>query len=310
MGDSILIGSGKGGVGSTVVAVNLGISMSNLGKKVAIVDASASTPDISLALGIPFHIRGLYDILNNDSKLKNSHYLHHSGAKIIPGNIHMNAFDSLNSKKYHKLLSELKKNHDYVFVDCATGLGKETEAALRGCEKLITVTNPELPSVVNSYKLIQLARDNKVSPIGLILNNVGKHKFELSEKAIVTLLQGLKIIGRIPDDKNISQAMKNEEAVVHINPKSPSSREFMNIASKLSGIKKSRAKKNMLSAKVNNLKKVRDKVKNNNSKPKSKVNPKNSPGYNPNLLNVYKVVDKNIKGRKSIIESLKDVHTM
>jgi septum site-determining protein MinD len=301
MGDSIIIGAGKGGVGSTIVAINLGISMANLGKKVAIVDASTSTPDISLALGIPFHIRGLYDILNNDSKLVNSHFLHHSGAKIIPGNIHMNAFNSLSGKKYQKFLSKLKSNHDFVFIDCSTGLGKETECAIKGCDKLIAVTNPELPSVVNSYKLIQLARDNKVKPIGLILNNVGKHKFELSEKAIITLLQGLKVIGRIPDDRNVAEASKNSEAIVHFNPNSPSSREFMNIASKLSGIKNSRVRKNLISAKIKKPNKVQSKGK--------RHNPRNNTRYNPNLLNIYKVVDKGIRGRKSIIESLKDIHS-
>jgi septum site-determining protein MinD len=238
MGKSVIISSAKGGVGKTNVVINLGIALAKLGKNVSIIDGSLTTPDISLHLGIPFHVRGLNHILKEDSHLESATFNHKSGARVIPGNVHMDVLKEFEGKKFPNLLKQLKKEHDIVLVDCAAGLGREALSAIKHCDQMLVVVNPELPSVVNASKLIQLAKEYKVRPMGVVLNRVGRFRQELKEKDISPLLHRVKIIGKIPEDKKIAIATKNSDAVINYFPNSRASRELRNIAFKVSGKRK------------------------------------------------------------------------
>jgi septum site-determining protein MinD len=230
MGESIIISSGKGGVGKTNVAVNLGVALAEMGKNVAIVDASLTTPDVSLHLGVPFHVKSLAHVLKGGSDIERAMFAHKSGAKVIPGNIHVNVLRDFEGNKFSRLLGHLKKEHDYVLVDCAAGLGREAVSAIRNCDKMLVVAIPELPSAVNSSKALQVCREFDVEPVGVVLNRVGRHKHELAEKDMVPLLNNVPIIARIPEDENVSRSIRRSEAVVSCYPRSNASKEFRNMA--------------------------------------------------------------------------------
>jgi septum site-determining protein MinD len=238
MGEVIIVASGKGGVGKTNTVVNLGIALSELDKSVALIDGSLTTPDISLHLGIPLHVRGLTNILKEKAHVESAIFNHKSGLRIIPGNVHGNVLKEFEGKKFATLLDTLKKEHDYVLIDCAAGLGREALSAIKHSDKMLIVANPELASVANASKTIQQAKDFDVEPIGIILNRIGRHKQELTEKEMRSLFHKLPIIGRIPEDTMIAIANKNSEAIINFSPKSKPSKEFKLMARNLTGEEK------------------------------------------------------------------------
>jgi len=240
MGDVIIIASGKGGVGKTNAVVNLGIALAELDKSVALIDGSLTTPDISLHLGIPLHVRGLTNILKENAHVESAVFNHKSGLRIIPGNVHGNILREFEGKKFAKLLDNLRKEHDFILIDCAAGLGREAVSAIKHSDKMLIVANPELASVVNASKTIQHAKDFDVEPIGVILNRIGRHKQELNENEMESLFHKLPVLGRIPEDKRIPLSNKKEEAVINYYPSSKSSKEFRLIARKLTGEEKRR----------------------------------------------------------------------
>ncbi len=249
MSESIAISSGKGGVGKTSIAVNIGAALSELGRKVAIVDGSLTTPDISLHLGIPFHVRSIKHILNEGSnieEIKEVVFHHKSGLKVIPGHIHnidKNESEDFHEKKFEELLGKLKEEYDFVLVDCAPGLGREAVSAIKSCNKMLVVANPELTSVVNSSKAIQIAKGLNVEPIGVILNRVGRFEQELKEEDMESLFHGFPVISRIPEDKKIPISARNSETIIEHFPKCRVSREIRNIALHLCGEKQVITKK-------------------------------------------------------------------
>src|ERR1700691_6809655 len=57
----IAVGSGKGGVGKTTVAVNLAIALAKLGRKVGLLDADVYGPNVPLMMGVQETPRGQGD---------------------------------------------------------------------------------------------------------------------------------------------------------------------------------------------------------------------------------------------------------
>jgi septum site-determining protein MinD len=237
MGKSIIVASAKGGVGKTNTIVNLGIALTELGKSVALVDGSLTTPDLGFHLGIPFHVRGLANLLKEKAPLESAVFHHQSGMKIIPGNVHVNVLKEFEGKGFANLLKKLKKEHDFVLVDCAAGLGREALSAMKHCDKMLIVTNPELSSVVNASKAIQMAKEMKLKSAGAVVNRVGRFKQELKEHEITPLLHKTKILGYIREDKKVPHSIRMAEAIVNFYPKSKVSKEFRKIALTISGKK-------------------------------------------------------------------------
>jgi septum site-determining protein MinD len=237
MGTSIIVASAKGGVGKTNTICNLGVALSDLGKKVALVDGSLTTPDLGLHLGIPFHVRGLANILKEKAPLESAVFHHKSGMKVYPGNVHINTLKQFEGKEFANLMKTLKKENDFVLVDCSAGLGKESISAMKNCDKMLVVTNPELPSVVNSSKLIQTAKEMKLKSLGVVLNRVGRFKDELQAHEITPLLHKNKILGSIIDHKKVPQTIKRAEVMVDYYPRHKISKEFRGIADSIIGKK-------------------------------------------------------------------------
>lgn len=230
MGVALAICSGKGGVGKTNILVNIGVALAEAGRSVALIDGSLTTPDVSLHLGIPFHVRGLSHILKEKAPLESATFHHKSGLKVIPGNVHLNVLKEFEGKEFSKLLTQLKKEHELVLLDCAAGLGRETLSALQHCDKTLIVANPELPSVVDASKAIQIAKSLKVKPVGIIINRVGRFRQELSVEEIMPLLHKIPLLGLIPENRKIPRTIKKSEAIVSYYPRHSISQEFRRIA--------------------------------------------------------------------------------
>ena len=70
----IVINSGKGGVGKTTTAINLGVALNKMGQEVIIVDANLNTPNIGLQLGAPIVPITLNHILKGKAKIEDAIY--------------------------------------------------------------------------------------------------------------------------------------------------------------------------------------------------------------------------------------------
>ena len=101
---------------------------------------------------------------------------------------------------------------------------------------MLVVTNPELPSVANSFKAIQLAEESNTEPIGIVVNRTGRFGEELSNDEIMAVVGKTPgVLTRIPEDRNVPRAIASSEPVVMKYPYTPASIGYKALASKITG---------------------------------------------------------------------------
>ena len=71
MGEVIVITSGKGGVGKTTTTANIGIGLSNLGKKVIVIDTDLGLRNLDVVMGLENRIvYNIVDVIEGSCRLK------------------------------------------------------------------------------------------------------------------------------------------------------------------------------------------------------------------------------------------------
>jgi len=226
---SIAIVSGKGGVGKTTTAINLGISLSKLGKSVTIIDANVSTPDVALSLGAPVVPIALQHVLSNRAKSENAVYRHHSGTKILPSSLSFKENIELSLLK--NVINDLKETNDFVLIDCAAGVNAETRSVIESADECLIVTNPEMPALSSALKTIMVAKELDKKITGIIVTKTGESG--IGNSSIQSILEN-DILGNIPYDDGFRDSLMKRDALVSLSPKNKASKSYGKIAKRIS----------------------------------------------------------------------------
>jgi septum site-determining protein MinD len=226
--------SGKGGVGKTTTAINLGTSMNSLGEDVIVIDCNLTTPNLGIHLGAPIVPVTLNHVLNGQAKLEDAIYEHESGTKIIPASLSLKESEKINYKRLPETIKRLKKLTNHVFMDSAAGLGEEAKSAIESADEIIIVTNPEMSAVTDALKAIKLSEEMGKQVTGVIISRYQGKRVEMSIANIKDMLE-VPILGIIPEDDAIkeSQAMKN--SVIHTHPRSLAAKNYIYTSKRLLG---------------------------------------------------------------------------
>ena len=146
----IALANQKGGTAKTTTTLNLGIGLAHQGRKVLLVDADQQG-DLTTALGwtdadnLPITLdTQMKKTLQDEPFVYNEGILHHEeGVDIIPTNIELSGMEislvnAMSREQTLKLyLADLKKDYDYILIDCMPSLGMLTINALAAADSVI-----------------------------------------------------------------------------------------------------------------------------------------------------------------------------
>ncbi len=219
MSEIYVITSGKGGVGKTTTTANLGMGLAMRGKKVVLVDTDTGLRNLDLLLGLENRI--MYDLVDvtegrvaykkalvRHKKLENLFLLPTSQVKDKM---------SVNPEQLVKLCNDLRKDFDYILIDCPAGIEQGFKTAIAAADVALVVTMPEISAVRDADKIIgELGRADKEN-IKLIVNRIRPQMIEsgdMLDMNDINDILSLDCIGQIPDDiKVVTSTNKGEPCI-------------------------------------------------------------------------------------------------
>jgi len=231
----IVVTSGKGGVGKTTTAINLGAAINHFGGNVLVIDGNLSTPNIGIHLNSPEVPINLNHVLSKKAEPYEAVYEHDSGMKIMPSSLSVRELGKIKPDKIRDFKDDFKRIADYVIVDSSAGLGHEATSVMRMADELIVVTNPEIAAITDALKTVKLAEQMKIPIMGTIVTRVRKDEIEMQPEIVKEMLE-IPILGMVPEDMAVKRSMNVKDAVVNAYPGSKSSRAYKEIAAKIMNI--------------------------------------------------------------------------
>ena len=222
----------KGGVGKTSVVSALGAAIASFGKKVLLVDANFSAPNLGLHFGYEPEIT-IHDVLNGRANI--NHAIYNVGDfDIIPASLHYRG--EINFLKLKDKLKILKNRYDVILIDSSPALNEETLSVILATDSLIVVTTPDFPTLNTTLKSVKIARQRGTPINGLVINKVYNKDFELSLEEIERKAE-VPVMAVIPHDVNILKALSEFTPSTIFKPKSGASQEYYKLAAVLIGEK-------------------------------------------------------------------------
>lgn len=241
MGEAIVITSGKGGVGKTTTSANLGTSLALLGKKVCLIDTDIGLRNLDVVMGLENRI--IYDLVDVvDGRCK----IHQALVKdkrfdgllyLLPA-AQTSDKSAVNPDQMKKLVEDLKRDYDYIIIDCPAGIEQGYKNAVAGANKAIVVTTPETSAVRDADRIIGLLeKEENIEPPKLIINRIRSHMLKSGEMLDIdeiTAHLSIDLIGIVVDDDQVIKASNQGEPIA-LDPNNRASIAYRNIARRILG---------------------------------------------------------------------------
>lgn len=233
MGKVIGIVSLKGGVGKTSVVAALGEAIAGFGKKVLLIDANLTAPNLGLHFNILNPDSTLNELLDRSANIKDA-VIKLDNFDIIPAALFSNK--EVSPLKLKEKVRYLKRQYDYILLDSSPSLDEESLAVILAADELLFVTTPDHLSLSSALKAIKRANVRGTKINGLILNKVYKKRFELSIGDIEKT-SGIPVLAVIPHDVKFVKALSQFESYINHKPRSKGTKEYKKLAGVLVGEK-------------------------------------------------------------------------
>lgn len=172
---TIAITSGKGGVGKTSLAVNLGLLMAGNGHRVALLDGDMGLANVDVLLGMTpkFTLR---HVVEGQKELAEIMLRGPNGLYVIPASRGVEAMAHLPVAERVQLLGRLEQLEgliDILLIDTAAGISPNVLSLILAADEAIVVTVPEPTAITDAYAIIKvLSRHRADLRAGILMNMV------------------------------------------------------------------------------------------------------------------------------------------
>jgi flagellar biosynthesis protein FlhG len=235
----IAVTGGKGGVGKTLTAVNLGAALALAGKRTMLLDADFGLANVDVLLGLKARLN-LEHVVSGQCALEDVVLTSSSGLRVVPASSGSFGMAALSRQQHAGLIgafSHLLEPLDVLLVDTAAGLGDGVVTFSEAAQRVVVLVCDEPASLTDAYGLIKvLARRQSGARFEIVANMVesaaeGRELYDKLTRVCERFL-GLTpaYFGYVPHDDYLRQAIRRQTTVVEAFPQSASARAFQRLA--------------------------------------------------------------------------------
>ena len=239
---TVAVTSGKGGVGKSNVALNLGIALQRMGHAVCLIDANLGLGNIDLLCGL----NGYWNI---------SHVV--SGARAVreivlegPCGIHLvpgasGLVDSADcspaaQREVLSQLDELERRHDFLIIDTGTGIHRTVRQFVSAAQIALVVTTPEPTAIADAYATLKaLTSGSELLQPHILVNQAESPEqareiiARVQQTARTFLHLTVSSAGHIPRDPAVSVAVVRRKPFAAENARTPAALAIEQLARRL-----------------------------------------------------------------------------
>jgi len=243
IGAIIAVGSGKGGVGKTTIAVNLAIALTQVGHKVGLLDADIYGPNVPLMMGTSTQPRMIGE--NRIEPIETFGVKMISVGLLNPGDRPLVWRGPMLHQMIRQFLQQVEWGAlDYLIIDLPPGTGDVVISLVQTVPitGALVVTTPSDVSLQDGRKAIEMFRQVKVEVIGLV-ENMGHFDCPHCGKEIDIFSKGggqrtarqfnIDFLGEIQLDPDIRRGGDNGHPAALAGPEDESARPIYALAAKV-----------------------------------------------------------------------------
>jgi len=235
----IAVTGGKGGVGKSNVAINLGTALRHLGRDVMVLDADLGLANVDILLGLRARFN-LEHVIDGECALEDIIVTAPSGLHVVPASSGSFSMANLNRSGQAGLIhafSELFEPLDVLLIDTAAGLSESVMTFTGAAQRVVVVVCDEPASLTDAYGLIKVLSRRQPDCCLEVITNMTEsvaHGRALYEKLARVSHRFLGLspsyLGNIPYDESLRRAVQRQSPVIEAYPQSPAARQFKKLA--------------------------------------------------------------------------------
>jgi pilus assembly protein CpaE len=173
-GDVIVLFSGKGGVGKTLLATNLAVALASETKaRVALVDLDLQFGDVGVMLNLD-HSRSITDVVDAGESLDHD-VLNDilgtgpSGIRVLLAPISPELADLITADHIRAVMTELRKAYDYVVVDTSCHLAEFNLEVIEQAQRVLVITALTIPAIKDAKLSLKMLESLNIDPANILL---------------------------------------------------------------------------------------------------------------------------------------------
>ncbi|MFI9047633.1 CpaE family protein [Streptomyces sp. NPDC053427] len=158
-GTLVTVTGAKGGVGTTVTAVQLALAARAAGRSVALVDMDLQSGDVASYLDVQFR-RSLVDLAGIEDisvrVLQDAVHDHHTGLGLLLAPEEGERGEEVDDRAARQIVAALRSRYEVVVVDCGSQMQSANAAAVELADVALLVTTPDVVAVRAAKRQVRL----------------------------------------------------------------------------------------------------------------------------------------------------------